>query len=367
MRVCFINENIGGHGTLHHHLRIALEDHPEVDARFVDVHPAGRLHRAFRAPIPGLAERDLDLNVLRDHVAGSVVARRRVGRLEPGTVVHLYTQSIGSTLTGMLREPPLRRRHRRHARSRAPACCPSGSRPATPTGSTRIERRIERRVLDSATLLVAQSEWAASSLRDDYGIDDDRIRIVPYGILMGERPDVAVGDPPIITWTGRSLERKGGARLLRIWRERLAPHARLRLITPVAVPPQPGLEVINDLTRDQTERRDQLLAESAVFVFPSVMDTFGYAPIEAMAMGTPVVAYRATALPETVREGVSGLLVEPDDDDALGAAIERLLDDAPLRTRLGAQAQEEARSRFDARVTTAALVDVLHEAEARHR
>ena len=111
----------------------------------------------------------------------------------------------------------------------------------------------------------------------------------------------------------------------------------------------------------------RLLAESAVFVFPSVMDTFGYAPIEAMAMGTPVVAYRSTALPETVREGVSGLLVEPDDDDALGAAIERILDDAPLRTRLGAQAQEEARSRFDARVTTAALVDVLHEAEARHR
>ena len=42
MRVCFINENIGGHGTLHQHLRIALEDHPEVDARTVDVHPAGR-------------------------------------------------------------------------------------------------------------------------------------------------------------------------------------------------------------------------------------------------------------------------------------------------------------------------------------
>ena len=365
MRVCFINENIGGHGTLHQHLRIALEDHPEVDARTVDVHPAGRLHRAFRAPIPKLAERDLDLNVLRDHVAGSVVARRRVGRLEPGTVVHLYTQSIGSTLTKMLRDHP--------SVVGTDATLAQSARllpfrePTRHTDRvTRIERRIERRVLDSATLLVAQSEWAASSLRDDYGIDDDRIRIVPYGILMGERPDVAVGDPPIITWTGRSLERKGGARLLRIWRERLAPHARLRLITPVAVPPQPGLEVINDLTRDQTERRDQLLAESAVFVFPSVMDTFGYAPIEAMAMGTPVVAYRSTALPETVREGVSGLLVEPDDDDALGAAIERLLDDAPLRTRLGAQAQEEARSRFDARVTTAALVDVLHEAEARH-
>ena len=116
----------------------------------------------------------------------------------------------------MLREPPLRRGHRRHAGLRAPACSPSGSRPATPTGSTAIERRIERRVLDSATLLVAQSQWAATRCVDDYGIDADRVRIVPYGILMGERPDVAVGDPPIITWTGRSLERKGGARLLRM-------------------------------------------------------------------------------------------------------------------------------------------------------
>ena len=223
MRVCFINENIGGHGTLHHHLRIALEDHPEVDARTVDVHPAGRLHRAFRAPIPGLAELDLDLNVLRDHVAGSVVARRRVGRLEPGTVVHLYTQSIGSTLTEAAARPPLRRGHRCHAAPRARACCRSGSRPATPTGSRGSSVGSSAASSTPPPCSSPSPSGRRAPCADDYGIDDDRIRIVPYGILMGERPDVAVGDPPIITWTGRSLERKGGARLLRIWRERLAP------------------------------------------------------------------------------------------------------------------------------------------------
>ena len=36
------------------------------------------------------------------------------------------------------------------------------------------------------------------------GIDPDRLRIVPYGILMADRPEVAVADPPIITWTGSS-------------------------------------------------------------------------------------------------------------------------------------------------------------------
>ena len=229
-----------------------------------------------------------------------------------------------------------------------------------------LERRIEHRVLDAATLLVAQSQWAADSLVNDYCTDPDRVRIIPYGILLDDRPDVAVADPPIITWTGRSMERKGGARLLRIWRQHLASRSRLRLITPVPVEPEPGLEVVNDLTRDQPDRRNRLLAESSVFVFPSDMDTFGYAPIEAMAMATPVVAYRATALPETVRDGVSGLLVEPGDDEGLAAAIERLLDDEPLRARLGTDGQAEARSRFDARVTTAALVDVLREAEARH-
>ena len=226
-----------------------------------------------------------------------------MGGLEPGTVLHLYTQSIGSALTGALRSHP--------SVIGTDATLLQSARLLPFREPTRftdrvngVERRIERRVLDSATLLVAQSQWCADSLVEDYGTDPDRVRIVPYGILMGPRPDVAVADPPIITWTGRSLERKGGSRLLlgagaSTCRDR----SRLRLITPVPVPPEPGLEVINDLTRDQTDRRDRLLAESSVFVFPSDMDTFGYAPIEAMAMGTPVVAYRATALPETVRDG----------------------------------------------------------------
>jgi glycosyltransferase involved in cell wall biosynthesis len=365
MRVCFVNENIGGHGTLHRHLRIALGAHEDVTARFVDVHPAGKVHRALRAPVPGLARFDLDASGFRDHLVGAQVARRRMGALAPGEVLHLYTQSIGSALIGTLR------RHPSVVGTDATLLQSARLLPfREPTRFTDrvngLERRVERRVLDAATLVVAQSQWCADSLTGDYGIDADRVRIVPYGILMDPRPDVAVADPPVITWTGRSLERKGGARLLRIWRAHLRDRSRLRLITPVPVDPEPGLEVINDLTRDDTARRDRLLAESSVFVFPSDMDTFGYAPIEAMAMGTPVVAYRATALPETVRDGETGLLVEPGDDDELRRAIERLLDDAALRTRLGAAAQEDARARFDARVTTAALVDVLREAAARH-
>ena len=189
----------------------------------MDVHPAGRLHRAFRAPIPGLAERDLDLNVLRDHVAGSVVARRRVGRLEPGTVLHLYTQSIGSSAhrSCCATTPP--------SSAPMPRCLQSARllpfrEPTRHTDRvTRIERRIERRVLDAATLLVAQSEWAAElaarRLRHRRRSHPDRAVRHPAWASDRTWPSA---DPPIITWTGRSLERKGGARLLRIWRERLS-------------------------------------------------------------------------------------------------------------------------------------------------
>ena len=56
-----------------------------------------------------------------------------------------------------------------------------------PTRFTRrtasVTERMERRVLEAATIVVAQSEWAAKSLRDSYGFDADRLRVIPFGII----------------------------------------------------------------------------------------------------------------------------------------------------------------------------------------
>ena len=54
MRIHFVNENIGGHATMHAHIRSALAADPDVTATFFDVPPRGGVERAVGARIPGL-------------------------------------------------------------------------------------------------------------------------------------------------------------------------------------------------------------------------------------------------------------------------------------------------------------------------
>ncbi|HEX6200035.1 MAG TPA: glycosyltransferase family 4 protein [Thermoanaerobaculia bacterium] len=88
----------------------------------------------------------------------------------------------------------------------------------------------------------------------------------------------------------------------------------------------------------------------------------------AAAFGVPVVASRVGAIPEVIRDGETGLLVPPGDAAALAAALARLLADPALARRLGAAAEEEARSRFAwrrvAREVLAAYRELLGEEAA---
>jgi rhamnosyl/mannosyltransferase len=86
-----------------------------------------------------------------------------------------------------------------------------------------------------------------------------------------------------------------------------------------------------------------------VFVLPSVAKTeaFGVVQIEAMAAGVPVVSTNLpTGVPWVNQDGVTGFVVKPGDADALADAINRLLNDEPLRIRLGRNASSRARDLF---------------------
>lgn len=97
---------------------------------------------------------------------------------------------------------------------------------------------------------------------------------------------------------------------------------------------------VGSLVRDELA---QLLRGAAAAVVPSYSETFGLIALEAAASGVPVVATRGSGgLEESVRDGVTGRLVESHDPQAWAEVLEELLGDEDSRAQLGRQAREFA-------------------------
>ncbi|HEX5520651.1 MAG TPA: glycosyltransferase family 4 protein [Longimicrobiaceae bacterium] len=91
------------------------------------------------------------------------------------------------------------------------------------------------------------------------------------------------------------------------------------------------------------EERLALLSGASVQLMPSRFEGFGMAAAEAMAAGVPLVASRAGSLPEVVDPPHGGVLVPPDDPEALAEAVARLLDSSAAREALSTSARASAR------------------------
>lgn len=107
--------------------------------------------------------------------------------------------------------------------------------------------------------------------------------------------------------------------------------------------------------------RVRLLAECRGLVFPSEED-FGIAPVEAMASGTPVVAYGRGGLRETVIDGVTGVFFDEQSVASLSAAVERLEE---LRPRLALGALVERAAEFSVERFRAGVRGAVDRAAAR--
>src|SRR5215208_2419728 len=107
MRIHFVNENLGGHATMHFHLRAALAEQLDVDPTFFDTPNRGPLERLIGASIPGLGGLDLDLHSLRSQLARSAVVRHHLSHLESlPDVLHVYTHNAALLSVGHMRRIP---------------------------------------------------------------------------------------------------------------------------------------------------------------------------------------------------------------------------------------------------------------------
>ena len=107
-------------------------------------------------------------------------------------------------------------------------------------------------------------------------------------------------------------------------------------------------------------------ASADVFAFPSTTETLGLVALESLASGVPVVGARAGGIPFAVDDGRTGLLAAPGDTGGFTAHLARLLDDEPLRARMGAAGRADAEG-HGWRAATEALVASYKRAIERHR
>jgi len=88
-----------------------------------------------------------------------------------------------------------------------------------------------------------------------------------------------------------------------------------------------------------------ILNRARLMLYAPRLEPFGYAPLEACACGTPVIATAEGGVRETVQHGINGLLVEHE-PEAMGEAIERLIRDEKLHRLLSANAQELVKEKW---------------------
>ncbi len=109
------------------------------------------------------------------------------------------------------------------------------------------------------------------------------------------------------------------------------------------------------------------LASLDLYVHPALMEGFGIAVVEAMAMGKAVIATRVGGLPEVVAHGETGLVVSPRDASELSEAVVVLLQDQQRREQMGARGLVRARERFDLKAAVAEIEQVYRDVLAQRQ
>ena len=127
-----------------------------------------------------------------------------------------------------------------------------------------------------------------------------------------------------------------------------------------------GLSDIVELAGPSTqEELVERYRAAMIFALPCVVERNGDRDglpntlAEAMAVGLPVVSTPVSAVPELVRDGDDGLLVEERNAEALARALGKLIDDEPLRRRLGTEARRTVVEKFDSRRNVELLGDLF--------
>lgn len=220
---------------------------------------------------------------------------------------------------------------------------------------------LERQAFQQAVHVCTRSELVRTSILTDYGIPAHKVTTIGGGVNLAALPQSIVktdNSPPTALFIGKDFYRKGGDLLLRAFAQARArcPNACLLLVTGGPIPadlPLAGVELITP-TWDR-KAIAALYRRADLFVLPSRLETWGDVLLEAMAYGLPCIGVASDAMDEIIEHRKTGLIVPPENIEALTAALVQMLGDASLRQQWG----YAGRQRLEAKYTWDGVVQQL--------
>jgi len=225
-------------------------------------------------------------------------------------------------------------------------------------------KRLSKEAAQLADCVIATDEATKGDVPRLLEVDPDRVRVIPNGVDLEELRALTPGDAmpftfeilpwmsmrsPLFISVGRLETYKGFADSLEAFR-RAAPSLPMDwgwLVVgegPARASLQAGAEAMKDHIQFAGRVGEQTLhalyAGSDVFLHPTRFEGSSLVTLEAMAHGLPVIATRAGGIPDKVKDGVNGTLVDPGDIDALSRAIVKMANAPEEMSRMKRESRE---------------------------
>lgn len=222
---------------------------------------------------------------------------------------------------------------------------------------------LEGNMFRSMTAVMTYSAFARDVIEERYGVEPGRLKVVGSALKIAE--------DHVIDWPGRGhsvlfvttdFERKGGFEAISIFAKvaELVPGATLTIVgnVPQGVrdAKKPWLDLRGPLGRSELI---EVYLRSSLMIHPAKYDPFPSVILEAANFEVPSVASQVCAIPEIIKDSVTGLLAEPSDAALFAGKVAGLLLDRPRLISMGRAAKADVTERFHPDVVAANIGSVI--------
>lgn len=220
-----------------------------------------------------------------------------------------------------------------------------GVQDGTPVTPTPHHKRRLRSLLET-DYVVAQSQFVRLSL-ESAGVDNDKIRVIPPGVDTERfQPDGSSDTESFrVLYVGQINVLKGIPYLLDAWSKFADQRdSTLDLCGGTSATMQRLLNRwdLSGVRRPGFVDPLPYYQEASVFIFPSLSDGFGKAPLEAMSCGCPVIVTENTGMADLITDDQNGYVIPPGDTEAIEERLEYLHANSGERKRVGEEARRTA-------------------------